>query len=619
MPEPPHLDMTTLRRGLAVVADVTRRRARRVLGAMRSRRTSVVFHSAYEPPRSEIADHHRARKILGYLEAEGWLVPKRVIRPQPATMRELLRAHDAEYLASLDRPRAMARVFGVDTLSRGDAAAFLEAQRWATGGTVAAARLAKKLRGGGGVVVNLGGGFHHAHRDHGAGFCALNDVAVAIAALRADGFGGRVLIVDLDLHHGDGTRRIFADDDRVVTCSIHATSWDERPVRRSIDVALGLAVGDGLYLEAVARTLPEAFLLADPELVFYVAGVDVAEDDRLGSWMVSPEAVLRRDRLVLEHRPRVPTVMVTAGGYGEEAWRYTARTLVWLMSGRDEPVEGSVERSLARFRRIKENISPTQLAGDPFQLTEADLMGDLEEGMGEHRVLDYYTPYGIELAFERYGLLEHLRERGYDHVEIECARATASGDRVRVLSGGDERLLLIELVVKIVRDVERFKLLDIEWLLLQDPRRAPSPSRPLLPGQEHPGLGCLALVVGMLVMACERLGLDGLLFTPSHYHVAAQARGLLRFLDPEDEAFFVALGEVTKPLPLDRATQLVADGGIVDEATNEPVRWRPARMYFAVSEAMKTAMAAPAFERTVREKVARLRFRRADEPLADPA
>lgn len=611
---PEHLDAA--KRGLSLVVDATRRGGRRVLGALRSKRTRVVFHPGYETPASEIADHHRARKIVGYLEAEGWLSARQLLRPQPATIRELLRVHDADYLASLDRPGGMARVFGLETLSRSAAAGFLEAQRWATGGTVAAAKLARKLRGRGGVVVNLGGGFHHAHREHGAGFCALNDVAVAIAALRAEGFSGRVLVVDLDVHHGDGTRRIFAEDDRVVTCSIHATSWDERPARRSIDVALGLAVGDDPYLEAVARTIPEAFDLADPELLFYVAGVDVAEDDRLGSWMVSPEAVLRRDRLVIEQRPRVPTVMVLAGGYGEEAWRHTARTLVWLVSGKDAPVLGSVERSLARFRRIKESISPAQLTGDPFELTEADLMGDLEEGMGEHRILGFYTPYGIEVALERYGLLEHLRTRGYDQVAIECARATDFGDRIRVSSGDAERFLLIELVVKIVRDVADLALLDIEWLLLQDPRREPTKERPLLPGQEHPGLGCLALIVGMLMMACERLGLDGLLFTPSHYHVAAQARGLLRFLAPEDEAFFVALGEVTRPLPLHRATQLVADGAIVDDATNEPLTWRPARMCYAVSDTMKRALADPAYERTVRERVAELHFRRADATTA---
>jgi hypothetical protein len=316
--------------------------------------------------------------------------------------------------------------------------------------------------------------------------------------------------------------------------------------------------------------------------------------------------------MVIEHSPRVPVVMVTAGGYGPEAWRYTARTLVWLLSGRDEPVHGLAERSLQRFRRIKESLSPTELFGDPFQITEADLLGDLEEGLGEHRVLDHYTPYGIELAFERYGLLAHLEKEGYPDVEVECSRATGFGDRVRVYTADEEHLVLMELVVKVERDIEPYRLLDIEWLLLQNPRAQPTPERPLLPGQDHPGLGCLELVVGMLVMACERLELDGLLFAPSHYHVAAQASGMLRFLEPADQAFFVALGEVTKPLPLHEATKLVADGRICDAETGEPVAWRAKRMFFPVSARMKEAFASPEYEEAVREATRNVRLVRRD-------
>ena len=186
-----------------------------------------MFHSASEPPQSEIVDRARARKVLGHLDAEGWLAGGDIITPRRVSAHQLLRAHNASYLSKLDTPEGMARVFGVDGMPARDAEGYLEAQRWATGGTVEAARCALKMRGRGGVVVNLGGGFHHAHRDHGHGFCAFNDVAVAIASLRAHGFAGRVLIVDLDLHHGDGTRRLFAADDRVVTCSIHAVPWDE--------------------------------------------------------------------------------------------------------------------------------------------------------------------------------------------------------------------------------------------------------------------------------------------------------------------------------------------------------------------------------------------------------
>src|SRR5690606_15371 len=103
--------------------------------------------------------------------------------------------------------------------------------------------------------------------------------------------------------------------------------------------------------------------------------------------------------------------------------------------------------------------------------------------------------------------------------------------------------------------------------------------------------------------------MDGLLFAPSHYHVAAQARGLLRFLDPEDEAFFVALGEVTKPLPLHEATRLVADGRIIDDTTQEPLEWPAKRMFLPVSERMKKAYEGRDYERSVKAAVAHQHLR----------
>jgi acetoin utilization deacetylase AcuC-like enzyme len=595
------------------LADATRRGFRRLVGALHSKRLQIVFHRSSEPPESRIVDQQRAGKIVGHLLAEGWLTSSSVITPRPASTHQLLRVHDMSYLESLDAPEGMARVFGRDDMRHKTAAGYLEAQRWATGGTVIAARRALKLRGRGGVVANLGGGFHHANRDHGHGFCAFNDVAVALASLRAHGFSGRVLVVDLDVHHGDGTRQIFAADDRVLTCSIHATSWNEQPARHNIDVALGLAVGDRQYLQTVEDTVAEAFERAEPELVFYVAGVDVANDDRLGSWRITADGIMQRDRFVLSQAPNVPVVLLTAGGYGPGAWRYTARTLVWLLSGRDEPVRADVERSLERFRHIKDSLEPRALSGmDPFAITVDDVLGDLGEPSAQRRALGYYTRYGIELALARYGLFKHVNGRGYEHVKLELTPNTGIGDRVQLFTDDDEHLLLIELVVKLVRDDPPHAFLHIEWLLMQDPRAQPSDGRPLLPGQEHPGLGCLDLIIGVLVMACERLDLDGVTATPSHYHIAAQARGLMRFLHPDDEAYFAVLGELTKPLPLHHAAALIASGGIVDEATGKSVDWHATKMVLPVSKRMKDELEDRSYEDSVQQAVTALQFRIAD-------
>jgi acetoin utilization deacetylase AcuC-like enzyme len=134
-----------------------------------------------------------------------------------------------DYLERLQQPGALTPVVGFAIPDRAEQA-LIAVEREMTGGTLLAARLA---RASGGIAVNLGGGFHHAHRDRGRGFCILNDVAVAIRAQRAAGFDGRILVVDLDLHDGDGTRSIFADDPTVHTCSIHNQNWDDRPADRS--------------------------------------------------------------------------------------------------------------------------------------------------------------------------------------------------------------------------------------------------------------------------------------------------------------------------------------------------------------------------------------------------
>ena len=123
-----------------------------------------------------------------------------------------------------------------------------------------------------------------------------------------------MLVVDLDLHHGDGTRSIFADDDRVFTASVHAEHWDESPAIASLDIALGPGVGDDTYLRAVDDMLGEAFARGRPDLLIYVAGVDVGAGDALGGWRVSASGIAERDRLVLERARGLPTAMVLAGG-----------------------------------------------------------------------------------------------------------------------------------------------------------------------------------------------------------------------------------------------------------------------------------------------------------------
>lgn len=606
---PPSL--TGLARPRAAVGSLVgrvKRRLRRVRARLTGPRVGVVFHAAYAPPDNAVADARRAVKILDHALVEGWLAPSDVLVPPPIELAALRRVHDDAYLESLDAPAAVARALGgVDPPPPSIAEGYLRCQRWATAGTVHAARLAHSRSD---VVVNLGGGFHHAERARGGGFCLFHDVAVALEDLRARGFAGRVLVLDLDLHQGDGTRRIFRDDPSVVCASVHATAWDEEPVANAIDVALGTAVGDETYLHAVRDIVDRAFAAGDPQLVFYVAGVDVAIDDTLGSWRVSAEAIAERDRIVLERCHGRATVMLTAGGYGPDAWRHTARTLVWLLSDEDRPVPGSHAVELRQFRRIARSLGEEQLSKnhDDFGITEADLLGDLVDKKPGDLLLGFYTPFGVELAFDRYGLFDQLRRRGYSRYRVELNLRSGSGEAITIRTDDERRLVLLELVVREMRDIVPFRLLSIEWLLLQDPLARPTPERPLLPGQQHPGLGGLRIVFGMQTMAAERLGFDGLAFVPAHYHTAAQARGMLRFLDPADEALFMAMKAALGARSLLDATRLIAAGAIVDERTGAAVPWKPAQMVVPLSAALRDRVQGPDYDRRVEEAVAGMKL-----------
>lgn len=187
----------------------------------------------------------------------------------------------------------------------------------AAAGTVLAARLALRH----GIACNTAGGSHHARRAHGAGFCTFNDVAVAAALLIAEGTIRRVLVVDLDVHQGDGTAEIFAEEPRVFTFSMHARSnYPARKIPSDLDIALADRTGDEDYLARLAAMLPVLIEYARPDLVFYNAGVDPHASDKLGKLALSDDGLRRRDSLVLSffHARHVPLCGVIGGGYSDD-------------------------------------------------------------------------------------------------------------------------------------------------------------------------------------------------------------------------------------------------------------------------------------------------------------
>lgn len=587
-----------------------RRAFRRFAAAARRARVDLVYDAAYELEVPGMAlDPLRGERILAFLVAEGLVDPRRVLRPEPAPYRDLLRVHTPEYLDSLSAPGALDHMLGA-SLSEPLQERFLEAQRAMVGGTMLAAQ---RALASGGAAVNLGGGLHHAHAGRGERLCAFNDVAVAIAERRADGFAGRVLVVDLDLHDPDGIRSTVAGDPAVHVFSIHARAAEGSGANATY-VELGDGVDDAVFLDALALRLPPALERSAPDLVFYLAGSDVAADDLLGSWKLSPQGVLDRDRRVVEalRARRVPIVVLLGGGYGQEAWRYPARTLSWLLAGRAIEPPTTAETTLWRYRRLTEAAHrrpQAERADEAWSLSADDLAPAYGGFQRPQRLLGAFSRQRLELLLERSGFLERLRARGYALPALDLEVGAPGGDTLRIWGDPDHRTLLVEMRVAIDRQTAPgLALLRLEWLLMQDPRARFTPSRPRLPGQLHPGLGLLQDVVALLLVACERLQLDGLVFVPSHYHMTSQGRRWLRFLDPEHEGTFRALGETLAPLPLVEATHAVAAGRVVDATTGQPFAWTPMPAVLPVSEALRERVTGAAYEARAAAAAAARRF-----------
>jgi len=260
-------------------------------------------------PMSKYGYLRQSLERRGLMRAGSWLAPA------PASPAALGLAHDPGYVAdalALRLDAAAVRRIGLPQTEQ-----VVRRARLAAAGATLAARLALEH----GIACNGAGGSHHAARDHGAGYCVFNDVAVAAATLLAEGLVARVLVIDADVHQGDGTARIFAGDPRVFTFSIHnAKNFPARKAQSDLDVALADGLEDADYLAAFAQGIAAAFAACAPDLVFYNAGVDVHRRDRLGRLALSDDGLRARDRMALEAaRSRgLPVVGVLGGGYGDD-------------------------------------------------------------------------------------------------------------------------------------------------------------------------------------------------------------------------------------------------------------------------------------------------------------
>ena len=273
----------------------------------------LIYHHGYDLNLgAHVFPSQKYKLIAQKLQADGIASPEDFLRPDPASDADILRVHTAEWVGKLK----------TGTLTHSDimklevpySQELVEAFWLAAGGTIAAAQAA--LRDGFGC--NLGGGFHHAYPGHGEGFCAIHDVAVAVRRMQSDGAIRRAMVVDTDVHHGNGTAAIFGKDDSVFTLSIHQmNNYPAHKPASTLDLNLEDGVSDEEYLGALLPAVRRGIEKCRPDMIFYVGGADPYREDQLGGLDISMNGLKARDSGVFEEARKrgIPVTTTLAGGY----------------------------------------------------------------------------------------------------------------------------------------------------------------------------------------------------------------------------------------------------------------------------------------------------------------
>jgi acetoin utilization deacetylase AcuC-like enzyme len=273
----------------------------------------LIYHEGYDLNLgAHVFPSQKFKLIAEKLVEEGIANKEDFLRPEPAPDEDILRVHTRDWVHKLKT--------GTLTLSEQMklevpySKELVEAFWLAAGGTMAAAEAA--LRDGFGC--NIGGGFHHAYPGHGEGFCAIHDVAVAIRFLQHHKAIAKAMVIDTDVHHGNGTAAIFARDETVFTLSIHQlNNYPAHKPASSLDLDMENGVGDEEYLNTLLPAVRHSVENFQPEMIFYIGGADPYRDDQLGGLDISMKALKARDKGVFEEarRRKIPVVTALAGGY----------------------------------------------------------------------------------------------------------------------------------------------------------------------------------------------------------------------------------------------------------------------------------------------------------------
>jgi acetoin utilization deacetylase AcuC-like enzyme len=299
----------------------------------------LIYHDGYDLNfGAHVFPSQKYRLVREQLLAEGVAAPDDFLVPSPAADEDVLRVHTQDYVRKLRK--GLLTHHEILRMEVPYSKELVEACWLAAGGSILAGRRALED----GWAANIGGGFHHAYPDHGEGFCVLNDVAIAIRRLQFDHAIETAMVVDTDVHQGNGTAAIFNGDATVFTLSIHQeNNYPFHKPPSAMDINLPDGTGDDDYLVALADGLHEAFSRFRPQLIFYVAGADPYREDQLGGLALTMEGLGRRDALVFEaaRQQGVPVAITLAGGYARRVADTVRIHVGTIVAARDAAQTGS--------------------------------------------------------------------------------------------------------------------------------------------------------------------------------------------------------------------------------------------------------------------------------------
>ena len=289
----------------------------------------IVYSSRYKISLMGLENLHpfdigKYDKIYNKLITDKVTNPAKVISPSSLTREQLLLIHTEDYLTSLEDPTNVAQYLEAPILKhlprQSMKANVVDRFILSSGGTLRAAELALKH----GYAINLGGGYHHAKPDTGEGFCIIADVPIAIRQLQKDKKINRALIIDTDVHQGNGTICCLKNDPTTYTFSMHQGGIYPTPKEKGdLDIELAEGMGDDAYLAILKKNLDFLFTLSRPDIVFHVAGCDALDGDPLAGLKMTHEGIAKRDLMIATAcaKHKVPYVMTLSGGYSKGAWK----------------------------------------------------------------------------------------------------------------------------------------------------------------------------------------------------------------------------------------------------------------------------------------------------------